>query len=281
MQLHALIAAADASVDFVGQLDCDEYVYLHGPLSLPLYLSQVDPQVGSISFQWVIQPGGATYPAVTDIHLGLIDRHVKSFHRPNGVNTIMHMDPHCKQILPEFRQELAGNHHVMSTARNATKVKIYPKLNWYGGGGPSKADKHVMKMAKRHLERYGPQGNYTTPWVLPEHFVDPAVHPFILHFRARTLSDYIRKVYRGTGGKFREEDDFLSLEDAVVKWSHFSGSDYIKHAPLSEAFVSMVRGLIKVLGVESSVGRGVEDRGQRTESRQQTAEGRGQSRGGS
>jgi hypothetical protein len=130
--------------------------------------------------------------------------------------------------------------------------------------------------AKAHLEINGPEGNYTIPWVLPEHFVDPAVHPFIIHFWARTLSDYIRKVYHGTGGKFREEDDFLSLEETVVKWSNFSGIGFIKHAPLSEAFVSMVRGLIKVLGVESSVWRGAEDRGQRTKGTEQRAEGRGQ-----
>jgi hypothetical protein len=204
-QLKSLIAARDAKVDFLGQLDCDEFVYLPNVLSLPVYLSQFDQHVGSVSFQWNMQSSGTTFPA--NASSGSLSALVKSFHRPSGVDTKVLYNPHTKRLLPGFWQELAGNHFVMSN---------------------------------------GPEGHDV---VAAGHNIDSAVHPFILHFRTRTLHDFIRKTYRGTGGKLRKTD-FMPLEQTVSMWHgwHHSGSKNRTIAtPLSPAFINMVQGFMGVL----------------------------------
>jgi hypothetical protein len=100
MQMQSLTTAGEVHVDFLGQLDCDEFVYLPGVLSLPLYLSQFDKGVGSVSFQWKYQPRGEGYPNLAANASGTLNQHVKSFHRPSAVDKTFETGPHNKKLLP-------------------------------------------------------------------------------------------------------------------------------------------------------------------------------------
>jgi hypothetical protein len=148
----------------------------------------------------MMQAAGATYPSLTankpgPISLRYHNNHVKSFHRPGGVDATVQTNPHMKNLLPGCTQVLAGSRFVMSQGTTAT-----PRV--------------------------------TNP-------IDPLIHPFVLHFRDRSLTDFIRKKNRGTGGTDRLM--FMTLYGTVSEWFQHHRKE--EETPLSEAYVSMVAAL--------------------------------------
>lgn len=168
VQLDAIGRAQRAGAAWVGFLDADEYLHVHGA-DLPAILFALPSNVGVASFLWEMTPAGITYADVGRGLRGNFSDHVKSFAHVDRVKHDALTNPHFKAVKHGFVQYLLGANTTMRHAgakAHATEIAhVHPDhpivlhfnakaslVEWvrkiYRGTGDVARDSDITKLSK-------------------------------------------------------------------------------------------------------------------------------------